>query len=532
MKKILSIVLVLALCLALLPLSASATTNITRVNLTLEYPVAGKTAYTTAAINGNGYSVYSIEWYDRTDSRFLDTGEKFQADHQYKATVWVEAKEGYQFSHADDNTPAIGGYINGEEVEVTKAFEYKAWAMVCLTYYFPSTPAKGWIKSVSLIVPAPVVGEEPSYTQLTGNGYGSANVSFSGSGNPNMQNGIAWYVGSELLKPGHDSFDENTIYTFHCLLFPEGENYRFTPDAKVTVNGKEAEVSLDYDTFLSVTYEFPATGAKHTHTPSEWRTTGAYHYKACTECGDMLDQEDHKGGVATCEKDGVCSVCGYAYIEAKEHKWSPTYLYQDATGHAWICADCKATSAIEKHNPGPAATNTTPQTCKDCGYIIAPAKNHTHELTKIPQTPATCLEEGNIEYYACSGCNNRFTDAEAKNQIPDTMSVAVGALGHTPSDVWGVDDDYHWRVCTTCNQVLDETKMQHDVTDGKCTTCNYVIGDRVTNPETTPAETTPEPGHNAEQDNNAWIKILLVALVCFAAAITATVIILKRKKGE
>ena len=205
-------------------------------------------------------------------------------------------------------------------------------------------------------------------------------------------------------------------------------------------------------------------------------------------------------------------------------------MYQDATGHAWICADCKATSAIEKHNPGPAATNTTPQTCKDCGYIIAPAKNHTHELTKVPQTPATCLEEGNIEYYACSGCNNRFTDAEAKNQIPDTMSVAVGALGHTPSDVWGVDDDYHWRVCTTCNQVLDETKMQHDVTDGKCTTCNYVIDDRVTNPETTPAETTPEPGHNAEQSNNTWIEILLVALVCFAAAITATVIILKKKK--
>ena len=132
------------------------------------------------------------------------------------------------------------------------------------------------------------------------------------------------------------------------------------------------------------------------------------------------------------------------------------------------------------------------------------------------------------------------------------MSVAVGALGHTPSDVWGVDDDYHWRVCTICNQVLDETKMQHDVTEGKCTTCNYAIGSGETNPETTPAETTPaettpaettpaetiptettpKPDHNTEQDNNIWIKILLVALVCFAAAVTATVIILKNKKGE
>lgn len=429
MKKILSIVLVLALCLALLPLSASATTNITRVNLTLEYPVAGKTAYTTAAINGNGYSVYSIEWYDRTDSRFLDTGEKFQADHQYKATVWVEAKEGYQFSHADDNTPAIGGYINGEEVEVTKAFEYKAWAMVCLTYYFPSTPAKGWIKSVNLIVPAPVVGEEPSYTQLTGNGYGSANVSFSGSGNPNMQNGIAWYVGSELLKPGHDSFDENTIYTFHCLLFPEGENYRFTPDAKVTVNGKEAEVSLDYDTFLSVTYEFPATGAKHTHTPSEWRTTGAYHYKACTTCGEFLDQEDHTGGAATCTEKAKCEVCGEPYGQNEpDHKWSPTYLYQDKTGHAWVCADCKQHSQVIPHEAGPAGTPGADVVCKDCGYVMEKGEN-TPAATEEPTADITEPAPTDVPSYPEQNGENTPPSGEKAPKTDWLLYVFIGSTG-------------------------------------------------------------------------------------------------------
>lgn len=429
MKKILSIVLVLALCLALQPLSASATTNITRVNLTLEYPVAGKAAYTTAAINGNGYSVYSIEWYDRTDSRFLDTGEKFQADHQYKATVWVEAKEGYQFSHADDNTPAIGGYINGEEVEVTKAFEYKAWAMVCLTYYFPSTPAKGWIKSVSLIVPAPVVGEEPSYTQLTGNGYGSANVSFSGSGNPNMQNGIAWYVGSELLKPGHDSFDENTIYTFHCLLFPEGENYRFTPDAKVTVNGKEAEVSLDYDTFLSVTYEFPATGAKHTHTPSEWRTTGAYHYKVCTECGDFLEQEDHTGGTATCTEKAKCEVCGEPYGQNEpDHKWSPTYLYQDKTGHAWVCADCKQHSQVIPHEAGPDGTPGADVVCKDCGYVMAKGEN-TPAATEEPTADITEPAPTDVPSYPEQNGGNTPPSGEKAPKTDWLLYVFIGSTG-------------------------------------------------------------------------------------------------------
>ena len=350
-----------------------------------------------------------------------------------------------------------------------------------------------------------------------------------------MQNGIAWYLADGgSLKPGQDTFGENTSYTFHCLIFP-AEGYKISEKAAVWVNGKEAEATLDYDTFLSVEYTFPATGKippTHTHSYMDWAWNSGQHYKNCTGCDEIFFAEAHKGGVATCTEAGKCTVCGYAYIEAKEHKWSPTYLYQDKIGHAWICADCKGISTIEKHVAGPASTPGAAEVCRDCGYIMNPAKNHQHQLTKVPQPPSTCTTEGNVEYYTCSGCNDRFTDAEGKNQIPDTMSVAVGALGHTPSDVWGIDDDYHWRVCTTCNQVLDETKMQHDVTDGKCTTCNYVIGDRVTNPETTPAETTPEPGHNAEQSNNTWIKILLVALVCFAAAITATVIILKKKKGE
>ena len=293
--------------------------------------------------------------------------------------------------------------------------------------------------------------------------------------------------------------------------------------------------------------------ATHTHTPSQWHTTGAYHYKVCTECGDFLEQEDHKGGTATCSSKGKCTVCGYEYIEENEehdpdtskwvarvdmyhfhpckdcgahcdiedHRWSPTYLYKDATGHAWVCADCKAHSQIEKHNPGPAATETTPQTCKDCGYILQSAKGHTHDLTKVPQTPADCINEGNIEYYFCTGCNDCFTDAEGKNKIPETRSVMVGALGHTTSDAWHSDENYHWRICSTCGQVLEETKMLHE--PGKCATCGYEI----------PMPEATEPKTIEKTEHNSWLHVLLVALVCFAAAITATVIILKtKKKGE
>ena len=109
------------------------------------------------------------------------------------------------------------------------------------------------------------------------------------------------------------------------------------------------------------------------------------------------------------------------------------------------------------------------------------------------------------------------------------MSVQVGALGHTVSDVWGVDEAYHWRVCTSCNQVLDETKMQHDVKDGKCTTCNYGIASGKTDSEAAPEDTHENNG----KERSNWIPILLVSMVCFSAAITTTVIVLKmKKKGD
>ena len=532
MKKILSVVLLLALCLSLLPLSASAATVLARVELSLECPVAGKTPAATCSINGNGYTVHSIDWYDRTDDRFLDAGEKFQAGHQYEAQVWVEAKDGYKFSTVDDNTPAIGGYINGEEVEVEKAFEYKAYAMVCLVCSFPSAPAKGWIKSVDLTVPVPVAGEEPDYTQLTGTGYRSGTVSFGGSPNPNIKNGICWYGPEGLLEPGHHSFEENTIYTFRCQLLPDEENYRFTPDAKVTVNGKEAKVSYDYDLFLAVTYDFPATGAQHTHTPSEWRTTGAYHYKACTTCGDFLEQEDHFGGAPTCTEKAKCEVCGEPYGQDEpSHKWSPTYLYQDENGHAWICADCKEISEIFPHEAGPTGTPGADVVCKDCGYIITPAKDHVHSLEKHPKVPATCMEAGQIEYYTCDGCSGVFKDEQGSDAILTSDELIIGALGHTPGENWEKDSTCHWRICTVCKEALAETKMLHEIKEGVCSTCGYGRQDL-------PA---PQPEGSAVPAVFGWIAglglgglalgIAVIAIVlCLIAGAVALILVIRKKR--
>lgn len=578
-KRIYAVLLCMTILLSFLPVNARAASTIDKISLTLDYPEAGKTPPMTATWHGTGYNVYDIEWFDCSEDRFLETGDRIQANHQYTATIWVEAQDGYEFQAANDNTPSISASVNGQWVEPVKAFEYKAWAMVTLTYYFSAVPAKGWIKSVDLNIPAPVAGDKPFYEHISTGSYALSNVYFSGETNPKMKNGIAWYptATGDWMTPATAVFDANTAYTLHCLVFPN-EGYRFTNDAVIRVNGNVAESSLDYDTFQSVTYHFPATGNAHAHTPSDWRTTQVYHYTVCTTCGDMLEQEDHYGGVSSCAEPMICSACGYAYKEAhenhtpdtskwvaraemyhfhkcsvcgahcdiEEHRWSPRYHAVDASGHAYQCADCKGYDLVKPHTPGPAATESTPQTCTECGYIITPATNHKHELTRVPQTPADCTHAGNIEYYFCVGCNDCFTDAAAKNKIPEYMSVEVGALGHTVSNFWSCDGEYHWRTCTICSTVLDETRTLHEEADGKCTTCGYVTGSGSTVQEDPGKETKPTasdvdeaPSADApnsqislpiEIKNISWAMVVMIGLVCFGASITATVIILKSKE--
>lgn len=307
-------------------------------------------------------------------------------------------------------------------------------------------------------------------------------------------------------QDGHEAY-------FHCDC---GMNY---------ADGK-AQIPVDINTWGII----PATG----HTPSQWRYHGDLHYRACTTCGEYLEDGPHVGGTASCVERAKCDVCGGYYgMLDPEHRWGPGWDYKSAAGHAWVCADCGTHSELFAHTAGPEATETTAQVCTDCGYILTPAKNHTHELTKIPGKEATCTEQGNIEYYICSGCSDRFADAEGKNKIPDAVDVTVAPLGHTPSDTWSWDSDFHWRTCETCNALLDETKMYHDMLSGRCLTCGMSSGEEPPQQETAeptaPTEDTV-PHKNSGGGDTGWITVVLIGLACFGVSITASVIVLKKKR--
>ncbi len=394
--------------------------------------------------------------------------------------------------------------------------------------------------------------------------------------------GVDWFdVTADRFLEGTDKFIDGHQYRVEIYV-SAADGYTFkcqddrTPTVTATIDGKKMEVvkRFEYKAFAGAVlcYTFPKNAPEETlpetcnHTLSGWRTNQAYHYKVCTTCGEFLIQEDHTGGRATCAEKGKCTVCGYEYLETTEdhipdtskwynragmyhfhkctlcgahcdiedHKWSPRYHPVDARGHAYQCADCKGYDTLQPHNPGPAATETAPQTCKDCNYIIAPAKNHTHSLTRVEEVAPTCDDPGVNAYYACAGCSQKFVDAEGKEAYTDEEALTIPPQGHKLSNGWGFDDKTHWRICAECNEKMIETDMVHQLQDGKCTTCEYdenAAPEDTQGTETPTTEATePQPEKKGLSVDLPWWLILLTALVAAGGGIGVALLLVRKKK--
>ena len=532
-KKLLSFVLCAVFILGLIPARSLAATKIYSVGIAdLSYPRSGIAPDTEITLTGSGYSVYSVDWYDATANYYLSPGEVATANHVYQVVIWLEANNGYEFHSLNDNSPNISATVNGISASVTKAYEYKAWAMVDVRFTFPATPQRTWVDSVDLWPTAPAVGKDLTYDLYSRNNFKLITLSGTES---YTKYGESWMCNGEYMSTTGNKFAADNIYTY-CATVTPAYGYSFSLDPIVTVGGNPALYTTEYvdgvGEVMHVKYNYPklqapphehsstqwiagstdyhykvcstcgesfayedhvggtatcneqaqctvcgqSYGGLAEHTPSAWRTVEPYHYKVCTLCGEFLTSEDHVGGTATCTQKAKCTVCGQSYGQlGLTHRWGSTWLYKDKTGHASVCLDCGANGQVVAHTPGADATETTPQVCTDCGYIIAPVKKHVHQLTKTAAKTPTCSDAGNKEYYSCSGCSDLFTDAAGKNLISET-DISIPAKGHKASG-YEYNDEFHWKTCTDCGIVLAQTKLPHEDADknGKCDSCNKVL---------------------------------------------------------
>ena len=207
----------------------------------------------------------------------------------------------------------------------------------------------------------------------------------------------------------------------------------------------------------------------HTHTyNTTWSTDAANHWHECSVCGDKKDlaaqvdankdhncdvcgkkMSDHTGGTATCKDKATCTICGQKYGDLAAHNYK-TEWSKDKNKHWHECSVCGDKKDVAAHTPGAPATETTPQTCTTCGYVIKEAIGHVHSYTekntdaKYLKSAATCTAKA-VYYYSCS-CGEKGTETFESGET----------LAHTWETKWANNDSKHWHECTVCKTKGDE----------------------------------------------------------------------------
>lgn len=127
----------------------------------------------------------------------------------------------------------------------------------------------------------------------------------------------------------------------------------------------------------------------------------------------------------------------HVLVEVKET--SATCISEGQKAH-WHCTECdKLFLDVEGQNEISLAD------------IVIPAQTHT--LTKHDAKDASCLENGNNEYYECSSCGKYFSDERATTEISKD-SVIVSSQGHDFSECHQ-DSLSYWYTCSKCETQED-----------------------------------------------------------------------------
>lgn len=206
----------------------------------------------------------------------------------------------------------------------------------------------------------------------------------------------------------------------------------------------------------------PATG--HTANETGWYGDDTDHWHVCTTCDAVLDKTAHSGGTATCQAKAICNVCKAEYGEKADHTFVSKH---DDTQH-WkecsVCGTIDPDNLKTNHTFGEwetvtdstcTVTGTKKHTCTGCDYSetgVIEKKNHT--LDHHDRVEPTCTTTGSIEYWQCSDCMQKFSDAACTTEVTD---VTLTKLPHSAGTAWEKDTTYHWHLCVNCgSEVMDK----------------------------------------------------------------------------
>ena len=203
------------------------------------------------------------------------------------------------------------------------------------------------------------------------------------------------------LKTAASNCTEYNVYWYAC--------------SRCDANAKDDAAATDK-------YYTSTTAGNHSFTE---KIEDAAHYVA----GTGTDCQSVKKYYYDCEYCNQIGTTTWDSTTYGEHNYAATWS-SDESGHWHECSLCHDKKDEAAHTPGAAATETTPQKCTECDYIITDALGHTHSMTPVAAKDATCTEDGNKAYYVCSGCGKWYEDATGNVEIVDHNSVVIDHPGH------------------------------------------------------------------------------------------------------
>ena len=107
---------------------------------------------------------------------------------------------------------------------------------------------------------------------------------------------------------------------------------------------------------------------------------------------------------------------------------------------------------------------------------------HANHLTKVEAKKATCIAEGNTEYYVCE-CGKLFSDKFATTETSEA-AVRIEKKAHEYKTEYAKDSENHWKECENCGA---QTEKEKHTSSGAateenaetCTVCGYVIHEKL-----------------------------------------------------
>jgi hypothetical protein len=158
-----------------------------------------------------------------------------------------------------------------------------------------------------------------------------------------------------------------------------------------------------------------------------------FSYEEAHDYSAEIVDEKYLESAATCTKNAVyyksCSLCGERSLKETfelqntriEHTLSKVEAKTatclvDGNSEYWRCSSC---DSIFKDENG-----ENEVTFDDAIIKVA------HNLTKVDKKAATCTEDGNTEYWKCSECGKYFSDEKGENEIAEADTVKK-ATGHS-----------------------------------------------------------------------------------------------------